>query len=221
MRTKSKVGRVGTAFAYIEQVPTFLESDPMNLRNKLTALATLALVASLQSIPANAIPVACQSVTNNHMYIDSWQVSSCVDAGSGNINGNPATDAFLLSNPSLGYLSIGDANFWQVPVLSSTIGSIGGFSFDDGLWNSWDNIAIGFKFGTGNRGDNWFVYELNEGVSAGLWGFVNHFHRGGGLSHVELYGVRAVPEPATLGLLGAALLGFALLRRRRELPLAR
>jgi len=193
----------------------------MNLRKKLTAIASLALVAALQTIPANAIPVACQSVNNNHMFMDSWQAASCVDAGSGNLNGNAATDAFLLSNASLGYLGIGSADFLQVPVLSNTLGSIGVFAFDDGLWNSWDSIAIGFKFGTGNRGDNWFVYELNQGVSEGLWGFVNYFHRGGGLSHVELYGVRAVPEPATLGLLGAALLGFALLRRRRELPLPR
>jgi hypothetical protein len=194
----------------------------MNLRKKLTAFATLALVASLHSLPANAVPVACQSVTNNHMYVDSWSVSSCVDAGSGNINGNPKTDDFLTSNPSLDYLGLGSADFWQVPVLDAKLGSVGGFSFDSGLWDSWDSLAIGFKFGTGNRGDNWFVYLLNEDVSQGLWGFVNWFHRGGGLSHVELYGVeRSVPEPATVALLGAALLGFALLRRRRALPLAR
>src|SRR5688572_13271844 len=124
----------------------------MNLRNKLTAFATLALVASLHSLPANAVPVACQSVTNNHMYIDSWSVSSCVDAGSGNINGNPKTDDFLLANPSLDYQGLGSADYWQVPVLSPTLGSVGGFSFDAGLWDSWDSLAIGFKFGTGNRG---------------------------------------------------------------------
>ena len=194
----------------------------MNLRKKLTAFATLAVVASLQSLPAHAIPVACQSVTNNHMYIDSSSVSSCVDAGSGNINGNAKTDDFLLANPSLDYLGIGSADFWQVPVLNPNLGSVGGFAFDSGLWDSWDSIAIGFKFGTGNRGDNWFVYLLNEDVSQGLWGFVNWFHRGGGLSHVELYGVeRSVPEPAMVALLGAALLGFAVLRRRRALPLTR
>lgn len=188
----------------------------MNFRNKINAIAALAAVAALQSMPASAVPVACQSVTNNHMYIDSSAVSSCVDAGSGNINGNPLTDDFLLSNPSLDWEGLGDANFGQLPVLTPKLGSLGAFWFDDGLWDSWDSIAIGFKFGTGNRGDNWFVYELNQGVSAGLWGFVNYFHKGGGLSHVELYGVeRSVPEPAALGLFGAALLGVALARRRK------
>lgn len=190
----------------------------MKFQNKINAIAALAAVAALQSMPASAVPVACQSTTNNHMYIDSLFVSSCVDAGSGNINGNPKTDDFLVSNPSLDWEGLGSAHQWQVPVLDPKLGSIGGFAFDDGLWDSWDSIAIGFKFGTGNRGDNWFVYLLNEDVSAGLWGFVNWFHKGGGLSHIELYGVERerVPEPSTLGMFGAALLGVALMRRRRQ-----
>ena len=189
----------------------------MNFRNKINAIAALAAVAALQSMPASAVPVACQSTSNNHMVIDSLFVSSCVDAGSGNINGNPITDDFLLSNPSLDWDGLGDASFGQLPVLDHKLGSAGAFWFDDGLWDSWDSIAIGFKFGTGGRGDNWFVYELNQGISAGLWGFVNYFHKGGGLSHVELYGVErtAVPEPGTLGLFGAALLGVAFARRRK------
>lgn len=187
----------------------------MKIQNKIKAIAAIAAVAMLPALPASAAPVACQSTSNNHMYIDSLFVSSCLDAGSGNINGNPITDDFLLDNPSLGYEGIGSAGGWQVPVVPA-LGNFGGFAFDDGLWDSWDSIAIGFKFGTGNRGDNWFVYELNQGVSAGLWGFVNYFHRGGGLSHITLYGVeRSVPEPSMLGLFGAALLGVALARRRK------
>jgi hypothetical protein len=92
----------------------------------------------------------------------------------------------------------------------------GTFWFDSDLWDSWDEIAIGFKFGTGNRGDNWFVFLLNDFVSSGFWSFTNYYGKGGGLSHVELYGSGySVPEPGTLALLGAALLGVGLARRRR------
>ena len=185
---------------------------------KRSALGLAALAVALYAMPASAVPVVCEDVTRNHMYLDSTAVQSCLDAGTGNINGNPATDAFLLANASLGYSDIGSAAFTQLPIGSATLGSIGTFSFNSNLWNTWSSIAIGFKFGTGNRSDEWFVFQLDPRVSAGLWSFVNVFHRGGGLSHVELYGAngRSVPEPGTLALLGLGLAGIGLARRRKQ-----
>ena len=187
----------------------------MNIRKTFLGIATVA-GAALYSLPASAVPVLCQDWTTNHMYVDSAYVSSCVDAGSGNLSGNASTDQFLLGNA--GYTSIGDGTFTQVPVVSSTLGSLGQFWLDSNLWNSWSSIAIGFKFGTGNRGDNWFVFQLDQNTSTGFWGFVNSVHRGGGLSHIELYGSggRSVPEPGTLALLGLGLFGIGLARRRKR-----
>lgn len=175
------------------------------------AIAAVAALAASFFGSAQASPVLCQNLAVNHMYVDSAYVSGCVDSGSGNINGNPKTDDFLLSGGTKdGYFGIGEGTFTQD-------GNSGTFSLASSLWDLYADIAIGFKFGTGDKPDEWFVYTLNSGVSSGTWDFVNVFGTGGGLSHVELYSTTRrtnVPEPATLGLLGLGLLGSTFVRHR-------
>ncbi|WP_206606535.1 PEP-CTERM sorting domain-containing protein [Steroidobacter cummioxidans] len=175
--------------------------------------SVLALSAFCYIGSASAVPLLCRDATVDHMYVDTSQVSSCLGGGSGNINGNPQTDRFLTGmGADSGLVNIGSGSFTQS-------GTTGTFSLDASLWQTWDEIAVGFKFGTGNKPDEWFVFLLNPLVSTGNWEFVNVFGRGGGLSHIQLYGRSApanVPEPGTLALLGVGLLGAGLARRRKQ-----
>src|SRR5687768_5299547 len=146
----------------------------MDLKKIRMSATLVALAAGLLAGTANAVPVLCEDSTVNHMYVDSAQVSSCLGAGVGNINGNPTTDDFLTGEGSgLGLVGIGSAAYTQ----SDTTGT---FAFASTLWDTWSEIAIGFKFGTGNNPDEWFVYALNPSISSGSWQFVNVFGRGGG-----------------------------------------
>jgi hypothetical protein len=174
------------------------------------ASAAVALTAWLYASVASAAPVYCQDMSKNYVNVDSAYVSTCLDAGVGNLNGNPSTDDYLLGGGT--GTNIGAALYTQA-------GNVGTFTLDASVWDSWNDISLGFKFGTGGQPDEWFVYDLIHGVTTGSWEFINVFGKGGGLSHTILYGTERttrVPEPATLGLFGLGLLGTALVSRRKR-----
>jgi hypothetical protein len=178
--------------------------------------AALALAAALYMAPAGAVSILCEDPNQNHMLVDSSIVQSCIDAGVGNI-GNGQNDDFLNAG-NTGWTDITSqftSSFTQSQGANTTTGT---FSFDSSIWNTYGEIAIGFKFGTGNQPDEWFVYLLQDLVSSGDWTFVNVFGKGGGLSHLTFYageGTTTVPEPATLTLLGLGLLSLGFVRRKK------
>jgi len=186
-------------------------------------LATIVLLLSARK--AEASPIMCKVLANYHMNIDDSLVSSCLDAGVGNINGNTngSNPDLFLTGVGTSYLHIGagtGANATNTNTLAT-----GTFSLNASLWGLYSDIAIGFKFGTGNNPDEWFVYKLNSGVTSGNWDLVKTARQGGGLSHVILYGIeiedddnppQEVPEPTSLVLLGLGLTAAGLARRRAQ-----
>ena len=158
----------------------------MNLKT-ITSVAALALAATCYVTPASAVPVSCKVDTNNHMLVDSVYVQSCIDAGVGNI-GNGQNDDFLNAG-NTGWTDItSQAPTYGFSQTQSPGSNTGSFFFNPALWDSFDEIAIGFKFGTGNQPDEWFVYVLQqltcpravglrERVRQGRWPVARHVLR--------------------------------------------
>lgn len=77
----------------------------------------------------------------------------------------------------------------------------------------------------GNHEPAWYLF-LIDGVWDGMESISleNFWPNGGAISHVTIYGggdSTRVPEPGTLGLLGASLISFGLIRRRKSLKAER
>lgn len=183
----------------------------MNKRmNKYALVLVTTITGLLATTAVNATAILCQDTTLNHMFMDDSEVTACVDAGVGNINGNVLTDDFLTAGgTAAGYSDAGVATSF------TQSGTTGTWSVASGV------DAIGFKFGTGNQPDEWFIFDLVAGVTSGTWDFVNVFGRGGGLSHLQAYCKgddcdTTVPEPGIAALLGIGLLGMAVVRRRTK-----
>ncbi|MFT6924699.1 MAG: hypothetical protein ACJAZP_000257 [Psychromonas sp.] len=182
----------------------------MSNMNKYASILVAAYLGFFTATASAIMTVNCSTDTaKNHMFLSDTEVSSCVASGVGNINGNTRTDDFLTSGgTAAGYVAAGSGNFVDFDKDN--------FGNSSGTWSITAAVdAIGFKFGTGNNPDEWFVFDLISGVTGGDWDFVNVFDRGGGLSHIQLYNKStSIPEPSLIGLLAMGILGLAIARRR-------
>lgn len=193
----------------------------MNTKTKLWSLTAAALVSGLMmSGTVTAAPIICTDPTINHMSMDDSQASACLDSGLGNIQGDNAVQDDFLNGVGSDYQFIekseGASN--PTPMYGLTYSDAGDgtgtWEFDSSVWDLYDTIAIGFKFGGQNQPDTWFVYELVSDISSGDW--IYNAGGGQGLSHMNLYGKDSVqvPEPGTLALFGLGIVGLTLARRK-------
>lgn len=189
--------------------------ESLYMKPLLKALAPVLCLAGLGlSGAANAIVVFCPGTlgtTDREFSVDTTAAASCLDFGTGNINGNN-DDINLLGFVTIDKTDDGTSGIDPDALTTNPLnmGLSGTFSFTPTA--GFTDFVIAFKSGEGQLDPDWAAFRLPDGVTSGSWTISGEQ----ALSHANLYAIpgNEVPEAGTLALLGLTLAGLAFLRRR-------
>ena len=184
----------------------------------LSGVSVAAMLISSQF--AGAAPVSCPgtpSAADREFTLVTNPESICLDSGTGNINGNPMQDPFLMSAAGAGYVTLDKTDDATTGAAEGaliftppTSGLSGMFSLDTVALSGYTDFVLALKSGQGQLDPDWAVFLLN-GATSGEWSISGNQ----ALSHANLY-AKVIPVPAAAWLFGSALLGLAGIGRKRR-----
>jgi len=196
---------------------------------KIIIGAAALTLACLSPVAAQASTITCPDTGSPDRTITVYNVTSCAWGNSQNPSASTVAGVLGGTWTNEG-TATGDGTNSLLTVTASGWGSAdvnGTFTIDSSFWTLFGRAALTVHVGEGNGNPDYWVFEITKGFTGlGTFDLDRLSGGGGGLSNINLWGSgapdrsvteTAVPEPASLLLLGSGLVfGAARLRKTRK-----